>query len=155
IKLADLNADRGLPALAAAQLAELEKKLTPAPLKLLRAEAQLALRRGRRVEASALLERVAEAERDDTDALRELFTFARSKGAVEKALALLDRVAAARPDVVGTALDRAELLDGVGRSDQAHGVLEAALKVAPEDARLLERDGRLLHRLGREPEAVA
>jgi transglutaminase-like putative cysteine protease/Flp pilus assembly protein TadD len=115
----------------------------------------MALRRGRRAEAEAALEKVAAAEQDDFDALHELFTFARARGAVERALALLDRLARLRPDVLSVLTDRADLLDGAGRDEEAHAVLASALHVAPEDARLLERDGRVLHRLGREPEALS
>ena len=154
LKLAELSADRGLPAHAAAQLAALEARQKPPTLKVLRAEANLALRRGRRAEAEALFGKLSDAEHDDADSLHERFSFARSRGLVDQALQRLDEIARVRPDLLSTALDRAELLDGIGRSQEAHLTLEAALLVAPEDARLLERDGRLLHKLGREPDAL-
>jgi transglutaminase-like putative cysteine protease/Flp pilus assembly protein TadD len=154
IRLAELKADRGLPARAAAEMSELERHLQPPPLKLLRAQANLALRRGRRDEAEKLYQQMTTLEHDDADAWHELFTFARGRGAVDAALGALDRLQKLRPDTLSYALDRADLLDGIGRSDDAHRVLEAALTVAPDDAKLLERDGRLLHRLGREVPAL-
>ena len=44
----------------------------------------------------------ADAEKDDTDALRELYSFARAEGATAEALAFVDRIARARPDVLQT-----------------------------------------------------
>jgi tetratricopeptide (TPR) repeat protein/transglutaminase-like putative cysteine protease len=153
LKLARLAAERGVPSRAAAMLAALERE-HPA-LAVLRAEAGLAVRRGRRLEAQRLYERVIDAEHDDVDTLRELYTFARAKGAVQQALGFVDRIARARPDVLQTALDRADVLEAVGKGAEAHQVLEVALGVAPDETRLLERDGRLLHRLGRDREALA
>lgn len=152
IDLAELAAERGVPSRAAAMLLALEKE--HATLKVLRAEATLAVRRGRRAEAQKLYERVADAEKDDTDALRELYSFARAEGATAQALAFVDRIARARPDVLQTALDRADVLEAVGKGTEAHEALKVALAVAPEEARLVERDGRLLHRLGRDDEAL-
>ncbi len=152
LDLAQLAAERGVPSRAAAMLAGLEAE--HATLKVLRAEALLAVRRGRRVEAQKLYARVADAEKDDTDALRELYGFARAEGATAEALGFVDRIARARPDILQTALDRAEVLEAVGKGAEAHEALKVALAVAPEEARLLERDGRLLHRLGRDGEAL-
>ncbi|HXU71034.1 MAG TPA: DUF3857 domain-containing protein [Polyangia bacterium] len=152
LDLASLAAERGVPSRAAAMLATLEHE--HATLKVLRAEAQLAVRRGRRADAQKLYERVADAEKDDTDALRELFSFARAEGASAEALAFVDRIARARPDVLQTALDRADVLEAIGKGAEAHEALKVALTVAPEEARILERDGRLLHRLGRDEEAL-
>ena len=152
IDLARLAAERGVPSRAAAMLALVDKE--HATLKVLRAEAQLALRRGRRAEAQKLYERVADAEKDDTDALRELFSFARAEGATAAALALVDRIAQARPDILQTALDRADVLEAEGKGAEAHEALKVALTIAPEETRILERDGRLLHRLGRDGEAL-
>ena len=152
LDLAELAAERGVPSRAAAMLAALEPEHPT--LKLLRAEAQLAVRRGRRAEAQKLYQRVAEAEKDDTDALRELYAFARAEGAPADALAFVDRIARARPDVLQTALDRADVLEAIGKGPEAHEALAVALTVAPDETRLLERDGRLLHRLGRDPEAL-
>ena len=152
LKLAELASERGVPSRAATMLAQLEAQ--HAPLKVLRAEATLAVRRGHRSEAERLYARVAEAERDDTDALRELFSFARAEGASQKALELVDRIARARPDVLQCALDRAELLESIGKARRrARPALKVALEVSPDETRLLERDGRLLHRLGRDDEA--
>ena len=152
LDLAELASERGVPSRAAAMLATLENE--HATLKVLRAEATLAVRRGRRAEAQKLYERVAEAEKDDTDALRELYSFARAEGATAEALAFVDRIARARPDVLQTALDRADVLEAIGKGGEAHQALEVALTVAPEESRILERDGRLLHRLGRDDEAL-
>ncbi|HEX9103166.1 MAG TPA: DUF3857 domain-containing protein, partial [Polyangia bacterium] len=152
IDLAELAAERGVPSRAAAMLASLEKE--HATLKVLRAEATLAVRRGRRAEAQKLYERVTEAEKDDTEALRELYSFARAEGAGAEALAFVDRIARARPDVLQTALDRADVLEAMGKGADAHEALKVALAVAPEEPRLVERDGRLLHRLGRDEEAL-
>jgi tetratricopeptide (TPR) repeat protein/transglutaminase-like putative cysteine protease len=152
LHLAQLASERGVPSRAAAMLAALEKE--HATLKVLRSEALLAVRRGRRAEAQKLYERVAEAEKDDTDALRELYSFARAEGATTQALGFVDRIARARPDVLQTALDRADVLEAVGKGGEAHEALKVALAVAPDEARLLERDGRLLHRLGRDEEAL-
>jgi tetratricopeptide (TPR) repeat protein/transglutaminase-like putative cysteine protease len=153
LHLAELAAERGVPARAAHLLTALEREHPT--LRVLRAEAQLALRRGRRAEALKLYQRVADAERDDTEALRELYGFARSEGAAAEALALADRIARARPDVLQSALDRADVLEAMGNGDGAHQALLVGLNVAPDETRLLERDGRLLHRLGRDGEALA
>jgi transglutaminase-like putative cysteine protease/tetratricopeptide (TPR) repeat protein len=152
IDLAELAAERGVPSRAAAMLAALEKE--HATLKVLRACASLAVRRGRRAEAQRLYERVSDSEKDDTEALRELYGFARQQGAATAALAFVDRIARARPDILQTALDRADVLEAIGKGAQAHEALTLALAVAPDETRLLERDGRLLHRLGRDPEAL-
>jgi transglutaminase-like putative cysteine protease/Tfp pilus assembly protein PilF len=161
LELAELATARGLPSLAARRLAELRQRMgvndaasTALPIKVLRAEAQLAVRRGQRAEADRLWAAIAEAERTDSDAWHELFSAARARGAVDKALAALDALGRARPDLIALAVDRAEVLDGAGRAAEAHEVLDAALKVAPEDAKILEKDGRLLHRLGRTEEAL-
>ncbi len=153
LQLAQLASDRGVPSRAAEMLATLE--LAHPTLRVLRAEAQLAVRRGRRTDAQKLYQRVAEAERDDTDALRELYGFARAEGSSSAALAFADRIAAVRPDVLQTAIDRADVLEAVGKGGEAHDALLVGLAVAPDETRLLERDGRLLHRLGRDPEALA
>ncbi len=155
LRRAELTADRGLPARAAAELTALAKGLASPPLAVLRAEANLALRRGRRAEAASWLERLRKAEANDTETLEELFSEARSRGKLAPALALLDALTRARPDLLSTALDRAELYDGAGRLDDAQRAIEAALTISPDDPRLLERDGRLLHRLGREADALA
>lgn len=152
LDLAELAAERGVPSRAAAMLAALEREHPT--LEVLRAEATLAVRRGRRAEAQKLYERVAEAQKDDTVALRELYSFARAEGASAQALAFVDRIARARPDVLQTALDRADVLEAVGKGAEAHEALKVALTVTPEETRLLERDGRLLHRLGRDGEAL-
>jgi tetratricopeptide (TPR) repeat protein/transglutaminase-like putative cysteine protease len=151
VKLAELASERGLPSRAAAIYAEINK---PEPLEVLRAEASLALRRGRRAEAEKLLDQLSAADRENDDVISELVGLLRARGAVDQALELLEGISRARPDVLSLRLDRAELLEGVGRVEEAHATLEAALAIAPEDARLLERDGRLLHRLGREAEAL-
>lgn len=153
LELARLAAERGVPSRAAAMLAALERE-HPA-LAVLRAEAGLAVRRGRRAEAQRFYERVIDAEHDDVDTLRELYTFARARGAAAEALGFVDRIARARPDVLQTALDRADVLEAEGKGAQAHQALQLALAVAPDETRLLERDGRLLHRLGRDREALA
>jgi transglutaminase-like putative cysteine protease/tetratricopeptide (TPR) repeat protein len=154
LRLAELESDRGLPARAASMLAELEKSFASVPLKLVRADANLALRRGRRADAVALYGKIAEAQRDDSDALHELFSWRRARGELDASLKLLDQLEKLRPDTSAFALERAELLDGVGRTEDAHKALEGALALAPDDAKLLERDGRLLHRLGREVPAL-
>jgi transglutaminase-like putative cysteine protease len=152
LDLAELASERGVPSRAAAMLKALENE--HATLKVLRAEATLAVRRGRRADAQKLYARVSDAEKDDTDALRELYSFARAEGATAEALAFVDRIARARPDVLQTALDRADVLEAIGKGGEAHEALKVALEVAPEETRLLERDGRLLHRLGRDGEAL-
>lgn len=152
LRLADLAADRGLPARAEAMLGGLAKK-HPA-LSVARALASLADRRGRREEAETRYRAIAEASRDDATALRELFSYARSRGDVDGALGLLDRLASVRAEVSTIAIDRAELLDGIGRSAEAHEALRTALLDCPDEARLLERDGKVLHRLGRDAEAI-
>ncbi|MDB4971022.1 MAG: Cell division protein FtsK [Myxococcales bacterium] len=152
MRLAELASERGVPSRAATMLAQLETE--HAPLKVLRAEAQLAVRRGRRADAQKMYARVADAERDDTDALRELFSFARAEGASKQALELVDRIARARPDVLQCALDRADVFESMGKGGDAHEALKVALEVSPDETRLLERDGRLLHRLGRDEEAL-
>jgi transglutaminase-like putative cysteine protease/tetratricopeptide (TPR) repeat protein len=153
IHLAELAAERGVPARAVAMLAQLDKEHPS--LRVLRAEAQLELRRGRHADAQRMYQRVAEAEHDDVDSLRELYAYARSRGLADQALTFIDRIAEARPDVLQTALDRADVLEGIGKTAEAHQALTVALQVAPEETRLLERDGRLLHKLGRETEALA
>src|SRR5262249_11753601 len=110
--------------------------------------------RGRRAEAERLLEQLTKADHTNDEIASELVGLLRSRGAIDRALELLGKLARARPELLSTWLDRADLLEGVGRLDEAHGTLLAALKVAPEDARLLERDGRMLHRLGHKAEAL-
>lgn len=153
LKLAELHGDRGLPAKAAEAVATLEAALTPAPLKVLRASASLAVRRGRKDLAQKILAGIVE-EADDFDALHELWTFARARGELPAALALNDRMRRARPDALSVLDNRAELLEGNGRAEEAAEALEAALAIAPEDAKLLERSGRLLLKLGREQAAI-
>ena len=152
VALAEMTADRGVPARAAAEL-DVLAKAHPA-LKVLRAQASLAFRRGHRVEAEKLLARVLDGEHNDDDAITELFAAARGRGAVDAALGWLDRLERVRPDLLSVAADRADLLDGVGRVADAERALAAALDLAPDDAKLLERDGRLLHRLSRDAEAL-
>ena len=155
MKLAQQATERGLPAQAAAALQAIVAPFGAAlPIELERAQSSLALRRGRRAEAEKLLGQLAAVDRTNDDAASELVGLLRSRGAIDEALALIDQVAQARPDLLSTRTDRAELLEGVGRFAEAHATLEAALVIAPDDARLLERDGRLLHRLGRENEAI-
>ena len=56
-------------------------------------------------------DKIAEAARDDTTALRELFAFARSRGDVEGAIALLDRLAEVRPDFGSLTVDAVQKRD--------------------------------------------
>jgi tetratricopeptide (TPR) repeat protein len=152
MQLAGLAADRGLPSRGLAMVDEVAKK-HPA-LALVSAGAQLADRLGLRGEVELRYRAIAKASADDLTALRELYTISRSRGDLDAALKLLDSMAQARPDLPQPSIDRAELLDGAGRGDDAHQVLAHALEACPDDSRLLERDGRLLHRLGRDDESL-
>ncbi len=153
VKLAELCGDRGLPARGVAMLADVEKRHPS--LAVVKAAANLADRRGYHDEAERRYGLLHAATVDDLGVLRELFSLARSRGDLDGALKLLDQMAQARPDLFGTQVDRADLLDGVGRTDEAHAVLHKALAELPDEPRLLEKDGRLLHRLGRDVEALA
>jgi transglutaminase-like putative cysteine protease/tetratricopeptide (TPR) repeat protein len=153
VALAELDAERGLPSRAAAAL---ERVAAAHPtLKVVRAQAHLALRRGRRAEAQTLLGRALDGQRLDDDTVQELFAIARGRGALDDALKWADLLIRARPDLLSAATERADLLDGLGRSADAHATLTAALAIAPEDHKLLERDGRVLHRLGKSADALA
>ncbi len=152
LALAELTADRGLPSRAATELSTVERA-HPA-LKVLRAEAALAFRRGHRDDAEKILQRVADAARDDDAALAQLASIARTRGALDLGLGILDRLARAHTELPTSALERAEWLGSVGRYDDAHRALAGALAASPDDPKLLERDGRLLHRLGQDAPAL-
>ena len=116
LKLAELASERGVPSRAAAMLAALEKRARR-PSRCCAPRRALAVRRGRRVEAEKLLRALAEAESDDTDALRELLSRSRApRAAIGTRWQLVDEIARARPDVLQTALDRAELLEASARA---------------------------------------
>lgn len=152
VRRAQLAATRGLPSLAEARLEELGEQRKA--LAVLRARASLAEQRGRREEAERLYQELADASHDDPAPLRALFRYAKGRGDVAGALRLLDELARARPDQTQLDEDRAELLDAEGHGEEAHEVLRVALARCPDDAKLLERDGRVLHRLGRDDEAL-
>ncbi len=152
LHLAELAADRGLPSRALTAVDEIQKQ-HPA-LVVMHAGAALADRIGRRDEVERRYAAIRAAQADDLSALRELFALARGRGDVPRALALLDEMARARPDLTAVTLDRAELLDGVGRSQEASETLARALAACPDEPRLLERAGRVLHRLGRDQDAI-
>ncbi|MSP59076.1 MAG: DUF3857 domain-containing protein [Myxococcales bacterium] len=152
LHLADLAADRGLPSQAMATVDEMAKR--HGAIAVLHAGARLADRRGLHTEAERRFVLLHAATADDIGVLRELFGLARARGDQPAAFKRLDEMAAARPDLFATAIDRAELLDGAGRGGEAHEVLARALATCPDEPRLLERDGRVLHRMGRQPEAL-
>jgi tetratricopeptide (TPR) repeat protein len=154
LELCELTAERGLIGVAAGELEALAKA-HPA-LKILRARAELALRRGRWTEAESAYKGIVAAQADDEESLRELFARARARGGGKEALEILSRIESLghATQVATVAFDRAELYDSQGRSEEAVAALKSALGNAPEDPRILERLGKLYHRLGREKEAL-
>jgi transglutaminase-like putative cysteine protease len=154
VEIAERAADEGLTSVAAAALDQLYA--AHPSLKVMRARAELAVRRSRRPEAEQRFRAVLEQQHDDEEALRELYSLARDRGAEAEAAGWLDRLAAlARaPELLAVAYDRAELSDGLGHTAEAVAALERARALVPDDARLLERLGRLEHRLGRDAVAL-
>ena len=155
LDLAELAADRGLPTLGLARATALVARFGVAPLRVLKRQAQLAIRAGQRSDAEALERTLAKADAADTEARHELFMAARSRGATAEALGFLDEISRLRPDLLSTYLDRAEILEGQNRLADAETELARVLGIVPDDAKLLEKDGRLLLRLGRDVDAKA
>ena len=153
LRLVELASERGLPSLGATLLDPLGA--AHPSLRVLRAQASLSLRRGHRTEVEALLQRIAEADFDDVDALAQLYGFARGRGDNALAEKLLDRIDRQRPDRLQTKIDRSELCEDSGKLDEAERALRELQSVVVDDARLTERHGRLLHRMGKDDAAVA
>src|SRR5262249_44003346 len=124
LRLAELASARGLPSRARAILDEVARQHRA--LSVLRAQAALAQRQGRYPDAEALYRQLSDASADDTAALRQLGRFARLRGDVQAAIKVLERMASLRPELGSLVAERAQLLDGLGRSDEAHAVLQAA-----------------------------
>ena len=143
LDLAELAAERGVPSRAAAMLAALEKRARDAQGAARRGDAGGAARAARGG-AEAVRARRRRREGRHRRAARAVLVRARARARRAEALAFVDRIARARPDVLQTALDRADVLEAIGKGGEAHEALKVALTVAPEEARILERDGRLL-----------
>ncbi len=152
VQLATLTSNHGLPAQALDQIERLIQGHDA--LVLHHAAAELADRLGRPEVAQRHNRSLHIGDALDAGALRALLWWARSQGDLEGALGLLDELDRVRPDRTATALERADLLEAAGRSAEAHPRLELALAICPNEPRLIERDGRILHRLGRDREAL-
>ncbi|HEX2569865.1 MAG TPA: DUF3857 domain-containing protein [Polyangia bacterium] len=152
LALGQLVADGGLPAAGQALVEEVARR--HGALAVLRAQAEMTLQRDQDTLAEPFYRRLREANQEDLSALRALFRLARDRGDIPAALGYLDELIRARPELSSPVGEREELLVGLGRYDEARAVLEQAIADCPEEARLHERLGRVLHRLGREPEAL-
>ena len=152
LALGQLVADGGVPAAGQALLEEVARR--HGALAVLRAQAELAVQRDQDALAEPLYRRLREANQEDLAALRALYRLARNRGDVPAALGFLDELTRARPELSSPVSEREELLTGLGRFEEARAVIEQALADCPEEARLQERLGRVLHRLGRDAEAL-
>ena len=143
----------GFAVAATDRLRELEPKF-PRASRLLEELADVESRSDRPAVAAALVERALREADNDPSYWRDLVAFRRAAGDMEGALLACDRLIAARPEQVAGLLEKAELLAGAARFVEASEVVRAALAIAPDEPRILERLGRLLHRGGRTDEAV-
>ncbi|MCS6915295.1 MAG: DUF3857 domain-containing protein [Myxococcales bacterium] len=151
IQLAQLQADRGLPAAAERMLAELPGR----SLRLLRARLALAMQRGRMQEVEQGYLRLMELEPDDLEAHRQLLDRSLSRGDTDGALGWLERILQRWPELLWAHQQRVELLEGAGRLAKALAELDALLEALPGEPELHELRARLLRRLGRTEEALA
>lgn len=152
ISLAQIQAARGLLAEAERLLREVQGR-HPA-LRALRGLADIEGRTGRAAEAAASWRRLLELSRDDGEAQRQLLAHARARGETDEALSWLDRISEARPDEVWPLRERAELLEGAGRFEQALVLVSGATEQLGGDPDWHQLRGRLLVRLGRAELAV-
>jgi tetratricopeptide (TPR) repeat protein/transglutaminase-like putative cysteine protease len=152
LALGQLAADGGLPAAGQALIEEVARR--HGALAVLRAQAELIVQRDQDALAEPLYRRLHEANQEDLSALRALYRLARNRGDIPVALGFLDELTRARPELSSPVSEREELLVGLGRFDEARALLVQAIADCPEEARLHERLGCVLHRLGREAEAL-
>ena len=152
--LYDIETARGWHAAASARLADLLRRHGRAPGVLKRA-ARAAVRDRRHREALDTYRRLLSLNRLDPRAanglVRVLQRLGEHRTLAEELEALLDL----RP---GAQSLRLELVDAYARADLPRQALAAAqdgLDLAPEDHEMLERKGRVLHRIGRDTQAFA
>jgi transglutaminase-like putative cysteine protease/tetratricopeptide (TPR) repeat protein len=111
---------------------------------------------GRVDEARALYQTLAKLDVDDVGVISRLADLAKDRGDVDGWLAAQRQIRAMRPTSVGAALQLADALKDRGDAAGALAVLDDALVVAPDDARLLEESGRLMvERAGKSEEGIA
>ncbi len=151
VHLASAWATQGVPARAAALLGTLG---TSPPLGVKFGRGEVDLERGLDAEAVTHFSAVVAGDATATAALQQLATLAEKRGRVQEALVLVARLEQIEDAPVRWALRRADLLESSGQSDAAEEAVGRALDVAPENGALVERHGRLLHRMGRETEAL-
>lgn len=150
--LAEIQAGRGLLSIAEQLVAAEQPR--HAALRILQAQADLLMRSGRFNESEKIYRQILDASADDLEALRTLFSRARTRGDVNGALEWLGRLEKVQPESVQVQRDRVEILEGAGQFEPALAVLNAALPQLGGDPDWNERRGRLLLRLGRSDLAV-
>jgi transglutaminase-like putative cysteine protease/tetratricopeptide (TPR) repeat protein len=152
----ELERVRGWGGLARAHLAALLE--TPAaqksPEALRRMAAQLA-EEGQVARAKEVLHRALTIDFADEQARRQLIEIAKGRGDTDRALALLAERSKLRPFDTDAYLERARLLSGVDRFEEAGKELDAALAIAREDDRLVSEEGRVALRAGERERALA
>jgi tetratricopeptide (TPR) repeat protein len=144
LRLAELDADRGLATLAWRAVGAIEA-VVPAR-RVREALAQLASRSGRRDEAERRYAALSAELPGDLALLRQLASLERGRAtaeAMQRAFARLDAPRDLR-DLESVALERVELEEGLGRSEAALARLRALVALFPDDARLEERLGKAL-----------
>lgn len=150
--LAEIQAGRGLLSVAEQLVAAEQPR--HAALRILQAQADLLMRSGRFPESEKLYRQILDVSADDLEALRTLFSRARTRGDISAALEWLGRLEKVQPESVQVLRDRVEILEGAGQFEPALAVLNSTLPQLVGDPDWNERRGRLLLRLGRSDLAV-
>jgi tetratricopeptide (TPR) repeat protein len=121
---------------------------------ILRACASFADRAQLYDEAQSLRQRYLRVNADPT-VFEALAREARSRGDRDAARAMVDRMLSMQPDRLSLYTSSADILEGIGRGEEALAVLQRGLEIAPDEASLWRSRGELEVRLGRNEEARA
>jgi len=154
LALSDLfeRAGLGARALALRQAVAESDPLSPAAV---RAAARGAQAQDRLEEATLLWRKALALRFDDANARAALVQILLDRDDLEGALRLLDEARALDPADLSTRLREADLLAANGRDEEAEAAYAAALKIAPEEAEILERRGQARLRARRTAEALS
>ncbi|HUK65801.1 MAG TPA: DUF3857 domain-containing protein [Anaeromyxobacteraceae bacterium] len=154
LALADLHERAGLTARALAER-EAVAKSDPLDPAAVRAAARAAQARDRVGDAMLLLRKALALRFDDAGARSALVQILLERADLEGALRLLEEAQALDPADLASRLRLADLLASNGRESEAEAVYAGALRIAPEEAEILERRGQARLRAHRTQEALA
>jgi tetratricopeptide (TPR) repeat protein len=112
-------------------------------------------RSGALAAAADACRKALDSDREDFDSRQRLAQVLMREGLAEDAVGVFDERARLNPFDLDALRKKATFLEGLDRHAEAAAAAAAGLAVAPEDEALLDIEARVLHRMGRKPDAVA